>query len=255
MKRLLLVEDDRALSTGLTDAFRLEGFEVTATRDGAKGGELALTRDFDVVVLDLMLPGRNGLDLLRELRAKGRTTPVLVLTARGEEADKVVGLEVGADDYVTKPFSLRELVARVRALVRRAGAGARGGRGGRSDAGRDEARGAGEIAPAKFELGDATVDLAAFTLERGGTTHPLSRREAALLALLFERRGRAVSREQILKLAWDEGGDHVGTRTIDTHVLNLRQKLEADPARPKWLLTVHGVGYRLASDASDATKS
>jgi two-component system response regulator RegX3 len=202
-----------------------------------------------------MLPGRNGLDLLRELRAKGRTTPVLVLTARGEEADKVVGLEVGADDYVTKPFSLRELVARVRALVRRAGAGARGGRGGRSDAGRDEARGAGEIAPAKFELGDATVDLAAFTLERGGTTHPLSRREAALLALLFERRGRAVSREQILKLAWDEGGDHVGTRTIDTHVLNLRQKLEADPARPKWLLTVHGVGYRLASDASDATKS
>jgi two-component system, OmpR family, alkaline phosphatase synthesis response regulator PhoP len=255
MKRLLLVEDDRALATGLSDAFRLEGFEVTATRDGAKGGELALTRDFDVVVLDLMLPGRNGLDLLRELRAKGRTTPVLVLTARGEEADKVVGLEVGADDYVTKPFSLRELVARVRALVRRAGAGARGGRGGRGDAGRDEAEGAGEIAPAKFELGDARVDLAAFTLARGGTTHALSRREAALLALLFERRGRAVSREQILKLAWDDGGDHVGTRTIDTHVLNLRQKLEADPARPKWLLTVHGVGYRLASDASDATKS
>jgi DNA-binding response OmpR family regulator len=256
MKRLLLVEDDRALATGLSDAFRLEGFEVTATRDGAKGGELALTRDFDVVVLDLMLPGRNGLDLLRELRAKGRTTPVLVLTARGEEADKVVGLEVGADDYVTKPFSLRELVARVRALVRRARAGASAGaKGRRNEAGGDAAEGSAAEPPAKFELGDATVDLAAFTLERGGTTHPLSRREAALLALLFERRGRAVSREQILKLAWDEGGDHVGTRTIDTHVLNLRQKLEADPARPKWLLTVHGVGYRLASDASDATKS
>ena len=248
MKRLLLVEDDRALSTGLADAFRLEGFEVTATRDGAKGGELALTREFEVVVLDLMLPGRNGLDLLRELRAKGRTTPVLVLTARGEEADKVVGLEVGADDYVTKPFSLRELVARVRALVRRAGAGARGRQ---AEAARNDAEDAAAAAPAKFELGDATVDLAAFTLKRAGTTHPLSRREAALLALLFERRGRAVSREQILKLAWD-GGDHVGTRTIDTHVLNLRQKLEADPARPRWLLTVHGVGYRLANDATDS---
>jgi two-component system alkaline phosphatase synthesis response regulator PhoP len=239
MKRLLLVEDDRALSTGLTDAFRLEGFEVTATRDGAKGREFVLAQEFDVVVLDLMLPGRNGLDVLREMRAKGRATPVLILTARGEEADKVIGLELGADDYVTKPFSLRELVARVRALVRRAGAGAR-------------ETSEPPLAPTRFELGDAQVDLAAFTLERGGTTHALSRREAALLALLWERRGKAVSREQILKFAWD-GGDHVGTRTIDTHVLNLRQKLEADPANPKWLMTVHGVGYRLAHVTSDPT--
>jgi len=234
MKRLLLVEDDRALSTGLSDAFRLEGFDVTLARDGVKARALAFEREFDVAILDLMLPGKSGLDVLRELRAKGRALPILILTARGGESDKVVGLELGADDYVTKPFSLRELVARVRALVRRAGA-------------KGEAA-APAAAATRFALGDAEVDLEAFTLKRAGTTHALSRREAALLALLWERRGRAVSRDQILRHAWSDGGDHVGARTIDTHVLNLRQKLEADPAQPKLLLTVHGVGYRLQAE-------
>jgi len=234
MKRLLLVEDDRALSTGLSDAFRLEGFDVTLARDGVKARALAFEREFDVAILDLMLPGKSGLDVLRELRAKGRALPILILTARGGESDKVIGLELGADDYVTKPFSLRELVARVRALVRRAGA-------------KGEAA-APAAAATRFALGDAEVDLEAFTLKRAGTTHALSRREAALLALLWERRGRAVSRDQILRHAWSDGGDHVGARTIDTHVLNLRQKLEADPAQPKLLLTVHGVGYRLQAE-------
>jgi DNA-binding response OmpR family regulator len=235
MKRLLLVEDDRALSTGLCDAFRLEGFDVTLARDGVKARALAFEREFDVAILDLMLPGKSGLDVLRELRAKGRALPILILTARGGESDKVIGLELGADDYVTKPFSLRELVARVRALVRRAGA-------------KGEAA-APAAAATRFALGDAEVDLEAFTLKRAGATHALSRREAALLALLWERRGRAVSRDQILRHAWSDGGDHVGARTIDTHVLNLRQKLEADPAQPKLLLTVHGVGYRLQAEA------
>jgi two-component system alkaline phosphatase synthesis response regulator PhoP len=234
MKRLLLVEDDRALSTGLSDAFRLEGFEVTLARDGVKARALAFEREFDVAILDLMLPGRSGLDVLRELRAKGRALPILILTARGGESDKVVGLELGADDYVTKPFSLRELAARVRALVRRAGA---------------KGEAAAPPAATRFALGDAEVDLEAFTLKRAGTTHALSRREAALLALLWERRGRAVSRDQILRHAWSDGGDSVGARTIDTHVLNLRQKLESDPAQPKLLLTVHGVGYRLQAEA------
>ena len=234
MKRLLLVEDDRALSTGLSGAFRLEGFDVTLARDGVKARALAFEREFDVAILDLMLPGKSGLDVLRELRAKGRALPILILTARGGESDKVIGLELGADDYVTKPFSLRELVARVRALVRRAGA-------------KGEAA-APAAAATRFALGDAEVDLEAFTLKRAGTTHALSRREAALLALLWERRGRAVSRDQILRHAWSDGGDHVGARTIDTHVLNLRQKLEADPAQPKLLLTVHGVGYRLQAE-------
>ncbi len=234
MKRLLLVEDDRALSTGLSDAFRLEGFEVTLARDGVKARALAFEREFDVAILDLMLPGRSGLDVLRELRAKGRALPILILTARGGESDKVVGLELGADDYVTKPFSLRELVARVRALLRRAGA--------------KDGAAATPPAATRFALGDAEVDLEAFTLKRAGATHALSRREAALLALLWERRGRAVSRDQILRHAWSDGGDHVGARTIDTHVLNLRQKLESDPAQPKLLLTVHGVGYRLQAE-------
>jgi DNA-binding response OmpR family regulator len=238
MKRLLLVEDDRALSTGLCDAYRLEGFDVTVARDGVKARALAFEREFDVAILDLMLPGRSGLDVLRELRAKGRALPILILTARGGESDKVIGLELGADDYVTKPFSLRELIARVRALVRRAGA---------KEGAKDSAE-ASAPAATRFVLGAAEVDLEAFTLKRAGATHALSRREAALLALLFERRGRAVSREQILRHAWSDGGDHVGARTIDTHVLNLRQKLEADPAQPKLLLTVHGVGYRLQVD-------
>jgi len=248
MRRLLLVEDDRALSIGLADAFALEGFTVAAARDGDRGRELlragAATMSappFDVVVLDLMLPGRSGLDLLRELRAAGSTLPVLLLTARGSEADKVLGLELGADDYVTKPFSLRELVARVRALVRREER--REGRGEAAGGAGDGAR----ATPPRFRIGDAEIDLDAFELRRNGVAHPLSRKEAAMLALLHERRGTVVTRQLFLRLVW-EGGDHVGTRTIDTHVLNLRQKLEPDPAAPRWLLTVHGVGYRLAAE-------
>jgi DNA-binding response OmpR family regulator len=248
MRRLLLVEDDRALSIGLTDAFAQEGFTVAAARDGDRGRELlragAATMGappFDVVVLDLMLPGRSGLDLLRELRAAGSTLPVLLLTARGSEADKVLGLELGADDYVTKPFSLRELVARVRALVRREER-----RDGRGDAG-SESGAPSRSVPSRFAIGDAEIDLDAFELRRNGVAHPLSRKEAAMLTLLQERRGTVVTRQLFLRLVWD-GGDHVGTRTIDTHVLNLRQKLEPDPAEPRWLLTVHGVGYRLATE-------
>jgi DNA-binding response OmpR family regulator len=250
VKRLLLVEDDRALSTGLADAFRQEEFEVVVARDGVKArdqllgsaraaaGGASAPRGFDVVVLDLMLPGRSGLDVLRELRAKGDATPVLVLTARGAESDKVLGLELGADDYVTKPFSLRELVARVRALVRRAAVPT-------SVAATDWL--AAHTKTAGFTVGDAKVDLAAFEVRRAGSSLPLSRKEAALLALLHARRGRAVTRDDFLDAIWD-GGDHVGTRTIDTHLLNLRQKLEPDPARPRFLLTVHGVGYRLVVD-------
>jgi DNA-binding response OmpR family regulator len=227
-RRLLLVEDDRALATGLADAFALEGFEVTVARDGERALALGLDQPFAGVVLDLMLPGRSGLDVLRGLRGAQRTTPVLILTAKGGEADKVLGLELGADDYVTKPFSLRELIARVRALVRRGGA-------------REEAA---SPVSQRFQVGGAAVDLGAFTLARGGTVHELSRKEAALLDLLWRRRGQAVRRADILRLAW-EGGEHVSSRTIDTHVLHLRQKLESDPAAPRHLLTVHGVGYRL----------
>jgi len=176
-------------------------------------------------VLDVMLPGPSGLELLRELRRRDTETPVLLLTARGEEGDKVLGLELGADDYVTKPFSLRELLARVRAMLRR----------------RERSQAAGVQ---QFRLGSAEIDLAAFTVVRGGVVHTLSPKEAGMLGLLRQHAGRAVARATFLTEVW--GGDQfVGDRTIDTHMLNLRQKVEADSKQPRFLLTVHGVGYRL----------
>ncbi len=228
MKRLLLVEDDLALRTGLEDTFREEGYNVTTAPDGDRAHELALSRHFDVVVLDLMLPGRSGLEVLRAMRDARLTTPVLVLTAKGDESDKVAGLDLGADDYVSKPFGLRELVARVRALLRRHG---------RDTASLHAARGT-------FRIGDAEVDLGAFEVRRGGEVHPLSPKEAGMLALLYREQGLAVRRDRFLDEIWGSD-DFVGPRSVDTHVVNLRQKIEHDPRRPRHLLTVHGVGYRL----------
>jgi DNA-binding response OmpR family regulator len=223
--RLLLVEDDRTLRTGLTDALRGEEYEVVAAADGHEARSLLREKRFDLVVLDVMLPGPSGLELLRELRARDADTPVLLLTARGEEGDKVLGLELGADDYVTKPFSLRELLARVKAMLRRRE---------RGDAALIE----------QFALGDARIDLAAFTVMRAGAAHTLSPKEAGMLRLLRQRTGRAVARADFLREVWG-GVPFVGDRTIDTHMLNLRQKVEADAKAPRFLLTVHGVGYRL----------
>ncbi|MBK8980417.1 MAG: response regulator transcription factor [Planctomycetes bacterium] len=225
-RRLLLVEDDLALRTGLRETFGEEGYDVTAVADGNAARELLLTRHFDVVVLDLMLPGRGGLEILRELRERRLATPVLLLTARGDESDKVLGLDLGADDYVTKPFGLRELVARVRALLRRPGVGA----------GHDDS--------SVFHVGAAEVDLGCFELRRAGVVHELTPKEAGMLALLFRERGLAVRRERFLDEVWGSE-QFVGPRAVDTHVVNLRNKLEPDPRRPQHLLTVHGVGYRL----------
>ncbi|MCA8944163.1 MAG: response regulator transcription factor [Planctomycetes bacterium] len=223
----MLVEDDHALRIGLVDTFRDEGLDVTAAADGDEAHALLFSRHFDLVVLDLMLPGRSGLELLRALRAERIETPVLLLTARGDESDKVLGLELGADDYVTKPFGMRELIARVRVLLRRHG---------KAGTAADHAQ--------VFRVGDARVDLGAFEVERDGETTRLSPKEAAMLQLLFANRGVAVRRERFLDEVW--GTDQfVGNRTVDTHVLNLRQKLEEDPREPRHLLTVHGVGYRL----------
>ncbi|MFN3243374.1 MAG: response regulator transcription factor [Planctomycetota bacterium] len=224
---ILFVEDDHTLRTALRDALVGEGHRVTAAADGHEARALLREQRFDLLVLDVMLPGPSGLELLRELRDRDADTPVLMLTARGEEGDKVLGLELGADDYVTKPFSLRELLARVKAMLRR--------------------RDPGESAfVERFALDDGAVqvDLAAFTLTRDGEVHKLSPKEAGMLRLLRQQQGRAVSRADFLREVW--GGDQfVGDRTIDTHMLNLRQKLERDHRQPAHLLTVHGVGYRL----------
>lgn len=232
MTRILLVEDDPTLRTGLTDSFEDEGHEVTAVGDGDAAHAIMFERHFDLFVLDLMLPGRSGLELLRALRKARIETPVLLLTARGDESDKVLGLELGADDYVTKPFGLRELLARVRVLLRRRGLGA--------------AQAAGEPDVA-FQVGTARVDLGAFEVVRDGETHRLSPKEAGMLRLLYRDRGTVVRRERFLDEVW--GTDQfVGNRTVDTHMLNLRNKVERDPKTPQFLLTVHGVGYRLALD-------
>ena len=229
--QLLIVEDDSTLREGLKDAFLNQGYRVIVAADGVAGAEQLARGGWDLVVLDLMLPGRDGLDLLREFRRTDAGTPVVILTARGDESDKVLGLELGADDYVTKPFGLRELIARVRARLRRRDADRVGPQ------------------PAPFRVGDATVDLAAYRVERDGETIGLSPREVAILGLLQREMGRAVSRDEVLDHVW--GGDaHVTNRTIDTHVLNLRRKLEPDPKHPRYLLTVHGVGYRLEAEGS-----
>ncbi|MBK8980593.1 MAG: response regulator transcription factor [Planctomycetes bacterium] len=229
--RILVVEDDATLRDGLREALRGQGFEVTTATDGHEGRRALDAGSADLVILDLMLPGPGGLELLRAFRDRDARTPVIILTARGDETDKVVGLELGADDYVTKPFGLRELLARVRAHLRRAAAD----------------RDARAVEP--FSLGGVTVDLASFRVVRDGTELALSPKEAGILALLFAEKGRAVHRSEILDVVWGRSA-YVTHRTIDTHVLNLRNKVEDDPKAPRHVLTVHGVGYRLVLDAS-----
>jgi two-component system, OmpR family, alkaline phosphatase synthesis response regulator PhoP len=221
---LLLVEDDHAIRTVLQDALQRDGHQVTSAQDGDEAQALLRQRAFDLLLLDVMLPGPSGLDLLRRFRQRDRDTPVLLLTAKGSEDDKVLGLELGADDYVTKPFSLRELRTRVQVLLRR--------RQRRSE------RPAGVL-----QIGANTIDLDGYQLRRGRTVHRLSPTEVAMLQLLWRERGRVVDRAMFLQEVWD--GAVIGDRTIDTHLLHLRQKLERDPKSPRHLLTVHGVGYRL----------
>ncbi len=227
-QRLLILEDDLALRTGLADTFTDEGYDVTVAADGDTARELVLGRHFDLLILDVMVPGRSGLEILREARELGMATPVLLLTARSDESDKVLGLELGADDYVTKPFGERELIARVRAMLRR----------------QQRLGLTVEAGSTRFSIGNTTVDLEAFQLERDGEVQALSPKEAGMLALLQRERGRAVRRERFLDEVWGSE-QFVGARTVDTHMLNLRHKLEPDPHQPRHLLTVHGVGYRL----------
>ncbi len=223
-KRILLIEDEPDVRHGLRKVFDAEGFIV----EEAPSGELGLARVTedapDLIILDLMLPGLDGFQVCRELRAQGKITPVLVLTARSSEVDKVLGFELGADDYVTKPFGVAELVARVRALLRRA-----------------EAR-PGE--PGQVVIGDVRVDLKKYKIEANGELMELYHYEAEILKLLVRREGEVVPREEILDTVW--GRQSPTTRTVDFHICNLRKKIEVDPAKPRHILTVHGLGYRFA---------
>jgi DNA-binding response OmpR family regulator len=227
VKRVLVIEDNRNLATGLRNNLEIEGYQVDVAHDGTDGLERARSGSPNLIVLDLMLPKMDGYRVLRTLREEGRDTPVLILSARGEETDKVLGFHLGADDYVSKPFGLLEFLARVDALMRRSGNGHT------------------SKLDAVVSFGDITVDTGTHTVRRGGDAIALRPKEYDLLIALLRRRGQIASRVELLAEVWGYAGE-VYSRTVDTHVAELRRKLEENPAEPRHVLTVRKTGYRLA---------
>jgi len=222
MSRILVVEDEATIARALEDDFRSQGHDVELAADGRAGFEKARTNAFDLVVLDVMLPGKDGFDVCRDLRRAGIRTPILMLTAKTHEAEKVLGLELGADDYVTKPYSRRELQARVKALLRRSADGA----------------------PETCHFGDVEVDFARGEIRRGGRIVEVTPLEFRVLAAFVRHPGRVLTRQQLLDEAW--GRDlFVTDRVVDNQVTNLRKKIEPDPSHPRYVVTVAGQGYRL----------
>jgi two-component system alkaline phosphatase synthesis response regulator PhoP len=224
--KLLLVEDEPGLVMTLTDRLAAEGYDVEAVADAPAAVERGGTASHDLILLDVMLPGGNGFDVCRTLRQRGVRAPILMLTARGQVVDRVVGLKLGADDYLVKPFDMSELLARIEALLRRAPA-------------------AGPTAEG-FRFGDITIDFRRAEVARAGRPVELSAREFKLLRYFVEHRGATISRDELLNQVW---GYHAmpSTRTVDVHIAWLRQKLEANPRRPQHLLTVHGLGYKFVA--------
>lgn len=225
--KILLIEDNTNLAFGLSRSLEAEGFEVEVEGDGSVGLDRAIAIKPDLIVLDLMLPGMDGYTVLEKLRSAGNRVPVLILTARGEETDKISGFRLGADDYVTKPFSLSELIARVQAILRRA---------------RGSEHPVESMLPEKF--GSITIDPSSRLVTRGGTQVSLTPKEFDLLLTLARRKGAVASRLQLLKEVWGHQAE-VMTRTVDIHIAELRRKLEDDPSDPKHILTVWKAGYRL----------
>ena len=224
MKTILIVEDDRAINMGLAKNLKYEGYQVLSAEDGERGLKLAVDNKPDLIVLDIMLPGASGFEVCRSLRRARIHIPILMLTARDQEVDKVMGLDLGADDYMTKPFSLPELIARSKALLRRS-----------ADFEEDGA--------AEYEFGDVRVDVRGRAIYRKRKDVSVSPREFDLLVFLLRNPGRALAREEILNKVW--GHDYYGTaRTIDNFITKLRQKLEKDPENPKHIHTVRGHGYK-----------
>jgi two-component system alkaline phosphatase synthesis response regulator PhoP len=225
VKRLLLVEDEPGLVLTLTDRLAREGYTVETSSDGETALERAAGEGFDLVLLDVMLPRIDGFDVLRELRRRGVETPVIMLTARGQVVDKVVGLKLGADDYVTKPFEMMELLARIEAKLRR--------------------RTAAPHPPEAYQFGDVRVDFRRAEVMRNGSPLELSAREFQLLRYFVEHRGATLTREELLNEVWGYNA-MPSTRTVDVHVAWLRQKIEPTPKHPQFILTVHGLGYKFA---------
>jgi DNA-binding response OmpR family regulator len=227
MSKILIIEDEESILLGLEDDLSNEGHSVTGETDGLRGLERAQAGRYDLVILDIMLPGKDGFDICRELRGAGDNTPILMLTAKGQEVDKVLGLELGADDYVTKPFSRRELLARVKALLRR----------GKPADGPLE----------RFQFADVTVDFKGYEVRKDGRPVELTAKEFALLRLFIQHEGEVLRRDVILTDVWGDEWD-VFPRTVDTHIVHLRQKIESNPANPRHFVNVRGVGYKFVAD-------
>jgi DNA-binding response OmpR family regulator len=223
MSKILIVEDEPDMVLGLKDNFEFEGYEVLTASDGQTGLERARSQKPDLVVLDIMLPKLSGLEVCKTLRGDGFEGPIIMLTARGQEIDKVVGLELGADDYVTKPFSIRELLARVRAILRRT-----------------EGK---KKRLARYQFSDVELDFEAYRATKGGSPLELSPREFELLRYLIERKGDTVSRDRLLEDVWGYES-YPSTRTVDTHIAKLRAKIGDSGSEPRWILTIHGAGYK-----------
>jgi DNA-binding response OmpR family regulator len=221
MIRILIVEDEPDLAFGLEDDLKVEGYEVAIAGDGAEAVRRALGEPWDLILLDIMLPQKDGFDVCRALRRAGVGTPIIMLTARAQEAEKILGLELGADDYVTKPFSPKELRARIKAALRRSG----------------------ENAPEVCRFGDIEVDIGRGELRRGGKPVEMTPLEFKLMTAFVRNRGRVLNRDQLLEAAW--GRDTFLTdRVVDHHIVNLRRKIEPDPEAPRYLICVRGLGYR-----------
>ena len=221
MTRILVVEDEPGIALGLEDDLKLEGYEVEVVGDGETACSRNKEETFDLILLDIMLPGKDGFEVCREIRRSGDKTPIILLTAKTQEAEKILGLELGADDYITKPFSPMELCARIKAVLRRSQGDAM------------------EV----FRFGSFEVDFSRIELRRDGKPVKLTPQEFKLLSAFIRNRGHALSRDQLLDLAWGEG-NFVSDRAVDTQIVNLRKKIEKDPSDPQYLVSVRGVGYR-----------
>jgi two-component system, OmpR family, alkaline phosphatase synthesis response regulator PhoP len=221
--KVLIVEDDQAMAVALRDGFEYEGYNVQVARDGSAGLKLATERDLDLIILDVMLPKLSGFDVCKQLRSTGNATPIIMLTARGQEIDKVVGLKIGADDYVTKPFSFMELMARVEALLRRTS---------KQPDNSDD-----------FSFGDVLISFKKFEVTKAGQPLEISPREFKILKYFIEHRGEVISRDQLLDAVWGYSSFPI-TRTVDMHIAKLRQKIEDTPHDPHHIITVHRVGYK-----------
>jgi DNA-binding response OmpR family regulator len=224
MKRILVVEDEPTIAAGLEEDLKIEGYAVDVVDDGCVAESQAASGAYDLILLDIMLPGKDGLSVCRSLRAEGVRTPVLLLTAKGQEIDKVLGLELGADDYVTKPFSPRELLARIKAVMRRF----------------DESQAPRDV----VMLEDLKVDFRRFEVTRNAVPVPLTPTEFRILRAFVEHKGEVLSLRRLKELVWS-GDTHVTERVVYTHMNNLRGKIERDAANPRLLVSVHGIGYRL----------